>query len=209
MERCGLTALHCVAGLCATSVEHAAPIDASPARMPQAFEMPEHATPDLPSFEGITLPLLPELLRFARSLTHDQSNAEDLVQDVYLTALRSWHQYDPMSDCRNWLFTICRHRFYRVSSRAQRHVPVEDAELESLTAAALTMSSTPPGFGAVLEQDDMREAIRHAMETLPEPFRDVAIMVDWHEHDYATAAGILGVPIGTVRSRLFRARRIL
>ena len=171
--------------------------------------MPEHATPDLPSFEAITLPLLPELLRFARSLTRDQSNAEDLVQDVYLTALRSWHQYDPMSDCRNWLFTICRHRFYRVSSRAQRQVPVEDAELESLTAGALTMSNTPPGFVAVLEQHEMREAIRHAMETLPEPFRDVAILVDWHEPDYATAAGILGVPIGTVRSRLFRARRIL
>ncbi len=171
--------------------------------------MTEDATPDLLSFEAVTLPLLPELLRFARALTHDQSNAEDLVQDVYLTALRSWHQYDPTSECRNWLFTICRHRFYRISSRAQRQVPVEDAELESLAAGALTMSHTPPGFAAALEQDEMRDAIRHAMETLPEPFRDVAILVDWHEQDYATAADILGVPIGTVRSRLFRARRIL
>ncbi|MCC7051923.1 MAG: sigma-70 family RNA polymerase sigma factor [Gemmatimonadaceae bacterium] len=163
----------------------------------------------LPSFEAVTLPLLPELLRFARSLTRDQATAEDLVQDVYLTALRSWDQYDPGSNCRNWLFTICRHRFYRISSRAQRQVPVDDAELESLAVGALTASGTPGHFVELLERDDLRESIRHAMVTLPEPFRDVALLVDWHELTYDAAATVLGVPVGTIRSRLFRARRIL
>ncbi len=166
-------------------------------------------TTALPSFEAVTLPLLPELLRFAKSLARDPDAAEDLVQDVYLTALRSWHQYDPASDCRNWLFTICRHRFYRISSRARRVVPVEDAELESLAAGALTMSATPANFAETLEREDVREAIRHAMVTLPEPFRDVALLVDWHDLSYDAAATILDVPVGTVRSRLFRARRIL
>jgi RNA polymerase sigma-70 factor, ECF subfamily len=163
----------------------------------------------LPSFEAAALPHLPDLLRFATSLARDPAAAEDLVQDVYLAALRSWHLYDPSLDCRNWLFTICRHRFYRISARARRVVPVEDAELESLSAAALTMSETPANFATTLEREDLRDAIRRAMVTLPEPFRDVALLVDWHDCSYDAAAAILEVPVGTVRSRLFRARRIL
>ncbi len=163
----------------------------------------------LSAFEAEAMQWLPDVLRFARSLTRDQWNAEDLVQDTYLNALRYWHQYDPATDCRGWLFSICRHRFYRISSRAQRQVAVEDAELESLAAAALSMSATLVGFADVLVRDDMRAAIKHAMETLPQPYRDVALLVDWHDQNYETAAQTLGVPIGTIRSRLFRARRIL
>jgi RNA polymerase sigma-70 factor (ECF subfamily) len=170
--------------------------------------MTESAESSLPSFEAVTLPLLPDILRFARSLTRDQASADDLVQDVYLAALRNWHQYDPTLDCRNWLFTICRNRFYRISSRAQRQVAVEDAELESLSAAS-QLSDMPPDFATLVERSDMKMAIQHAMLTLPDPFREVALLVDWHDLTYESAASILDVPVGTVRSRLFRARRIL
>jgi RNA polymerase sigma-70 factor (ECF subfamily) len=162
----------------------------------------------LPSFEAVTLPLLPDLLRFARSLTRDLTSAEDLVQDVYLAALRNWHQYDPALNCRHWLFAICRNRFHRISSRAQRQVATDDAELESL-AATSPAAVTAADFAALVERSDVKRAIQHAMVTLPDPFREVALLVDWHDLTYEAAAGILDVPVGTVRSRLFRARRIL
>lgn len=162
----------------------------------------------LPSFEAVTLPLLPDVIRFARSLTRDASSADDLVQDVYLAALRNWHQYDPSLTCRNWLFTICRNRFLRITSRAERQVAVEDAELESL-AAAMPESVKPSDFPAWVERSEVTQAIQDAMATLPDPFREVAVLVDWHDLTYEAAAGILDVPVGTVRSRLFRARRIL
>lgn len=162
----------------------------------------------LPSFEAVTLPLLPDLLRFARSLTRDLTSAEDLVQDVYLAALRNWHQYDPALNCRYWLFAICRNRFHRISSRAQRQVATDDAELESL-AAARPAAVTAADITTLVERSDVKQAIQHAMVTLPDPFREVALLVDWHDLTYEAAAGILDVPVGTVRSRLFRARRIL
>ena len=162
----------------------------------------------LPSFEAVTLPHLPALLRFAQSLTRDPSSAEDLVQDVYLAALRNWHQYDPALNCRHWLFAICRNRFHRISARAQRQVAVDDAELESL-AAPIPASVMPADFATWVDRTEIQQAIQRAMVTLPERFREVAVLVDWHDLTYAAAAGILAVPVGTVRSRLFRARRIL
>ena len=162
----------------------------------------------LPSFEAVTLPHLPALLRFARSLTRDLSSAEDLVQDVYLAALRNWHHYDPALNCRHWLFAICRNRFHRISSRAQRQVAVEDAELESL-AAVIPASDMAGDFGTWVDRTEVQQAIQCAMVTLPDRFRAVAMLVDWQDLTYEAAAGILDVPVGTVRSRLFRARRIL
>lgn len=161
------------------------------------------------NFEAEALPHLADIFRFARALTHDDSAAEDLTQDTFLIAQRSWNQLTPGAPCRPWLFTICRNRHYRIDARARRVVAVDNPELESLASTALTMQPGFRNFAERLEARELQDAIRNAMERLPEPFRDVAILVDWHDQTYDVAAEILGVPVGTIRSRLFRARRIL
>lgn len=165
--------------------------------------------PNDADFESQALRHLPEVARFARSLTGDDADADDLVQDTFLTAYRQWHQFEPGTECRAWLFTICRHRFYRVNERAARQVPVEDAELESLAAMETFHRAAESGLSHAFERQEVREAILGAMQSLPEPYREVAQLVDLHDHTYDSAALILGVPVGTVRSRLFRARRLL
>jgi RNA polymerase sigma-70 factor, ECF subfamily len=161
-----------------------------------------------PDFEADALRWLPDVMRFALSLTRDRGEAEDLVQDTYLAARQYWHQFTSGSDARAWLFTIARHRHYRVGQRAERQVAVDDAGLESLASAAVEHGRLAASTEE-LERGELRDAIRRAMHALPPVFREVAVLVDWHDQTYETVAEILGVPIGTVRSRLFRARRLL
>lgn len=159
-------------------------------------------------FEEEALRWLPDLLRYAQSLTRDVSDAEDLVQDTYLIAQRSWYQFQHGTDSRARLFTIARLRFYQLHQRAERDVPTDAPELESLAMAKYTREqqhSIADSFG----RDAIRQVIRTSMHALPDAFREVAILADWHDLTYETVARILDVPIGTVRSRLFRARRLL
>lgn len=161
------------------------------------------------AFEREALVFLPEVARFALSLTRDRDEADDLVQDTYLTAYRNWHQFTPGSECRAWLFTICRRRFYRLRERAEREEPLTDADLESVAAAAVRDAARASHLDTLFNRSDLGAAIRRAIDTLSPAFRDVVLLVDVEDHSYEAASGILGVPIGTVRSRLFRARRLL
>lgn len=170
----------------------------------------EHpSSPRDAAFSREALALLPDVARYAISLTRDESEADDLVQDTFMMAYQAWDQYTPGTECRAWLFTICRRRFLRVRRGAERHLATEDAELESLGAVDVYTRARTEGLDHVFERTEMRAAVEAAMAALPEAFRDVAVLVDLHDHSYESAAEILGVPLGTVRSRLFRARRIL
>lgn len=160
-------------------------------------------------FERDALTFLPDVARYALSLTRDQSDADDLVQDTYLSAYRSWDQYRDGSECRAWLFTICRHHFLRTRKREERALPVDDPVLESLAAAALHASAREAHLQDMFERSEVMDAIASAIDELPLPYREVAVMVDVHDQTYDMVAQALEVPIGTVRSRLFRARRIL
>ena len=143
------------------------------------------------------------------SLARNEPDAEDLVQETFLIAYEKWDQYVPGSQCRAWLFTICRNHHYRSSDRALRQVPSDTAELEALAAAAIHESAKSAGLQDSFERREVLEAIDAAIADLPEAFRDVALLIDVHDHTYDSASAVLGVPIGTVRSRLFRARRLL
>ena len=167
------------------------------------------ARPNDERFEREALCWLPDVTRFALSLTRNEPDAEDLVQDTFLTAYEKWHQYIRGSECRPWLFTICRHRFYRTRERNDRQVASEDAELEALAAADVHASARESGLDHAFEQSDVLNAIEGAIAELPPVYRDVALLVDVHDESYDSASVALGVPIGTVRSRLFRARRLL
>ncbi|HVT40303.1 MAG TPA: sigma-70 family RNA polymerase sigma factor [Gemmatimonadaceae bacterium] len=160
-------------------------------------------------FEQEALCWLPDVSRFALSLTRGEADADDLVQDTFLIAYQKWNQYVPGSACRAWLFTICRHQFYRTRERGERLVEADTPELEALAAAAIHASAQSAGLEDSFERAEVLAAVEHAIAALPAAYRDVALLVDVHEHSYDSASMVLGVPVGTVRSRLFRARRLL
>lgn len=164
------------------------------------------------AFEAEALRWVPDVHRFALSMTRDESDAEDVVQDTYLRALRSWHTFAPDSDCRRWLFTICRNVFLRSRERGSRMMTFDSSELDAVIGdGSMTRpweerpGSAHNDFATV----DVWPAIRRAISAIPEPFRSTIVVVDVEDESYETAADRLGVPIGTVRSRLFRGRRLL
>ncbi len=155
------------------------------------------------------MPHLAAVARFAQALTQDATAAEDLVQDTFLIAAEQWGSFTPGTECRAWLFTICRHRFFRVRKREQRQEPTDDPILETLAAVRGQDEARAQGLAGAFEQKAVLEAVHEAIARLPDAYREVAVLVDLNDQTYETTAGILGVPVGTVRSRLFRARRLL
>jgi RNA polymerase sigma-70 factor (ECF subfamily) len=161
------------------------------------------------AFEREAVPWIDDVYRFALSLTRDESDADDVVQDTFLRAYRSWHTYLPGSDCRRWLFTICRNVFLRSRERSRPTVELDSSEVESLTTDAAQSPGSRVAFDDAYTRLDLAPAINGALARVPEPFRSTLIIVDVEDQSYESAAETLGVPIGTVRSRLFRGRRLM
>lgn len=170
---------------------------------------PTPAPVDAADFETVTLPHLDAVARFALSLTRDRADADDLVQETFLRAFRGWKTFRQGSDARRWLFAICRNAFLR--SRRQRHALVEldDGDADAMPAVLGHVQAMRDGLGELFDLLDVRPAIERAIEDLPEPHHTVLVLVDLESHSYEEAAEILEVPVGTVRSRLFRARRMI
>ena len=91
---------------------------------PTSTADPEDAT-ELTSFEDVALPLIPDVSRFAFSLTRDSDEADDLVQETYLRAFRAWHTFTPGTNVRSWLFTICKNTFRRRYTREKARPEIE------------------------------------------------------------------------------------
>src|SRR5580765_6875812 len=159
------------------------------------------------AFEREAIPWIDDVHRFALSLTRDECDADDVVQDTFLRAYRSWHTYMPGSDCRRWLFTICRNVFLRSRERTRPTVELEATEIDALVASVLYASSDR--IDDALTRLDLAPAIARALSHVPEPFRSTLVLVDVEDQSYEAAAELLDVPIGTVRSRLFRGRRLM
>lgn len=161
------------------------------------------------AFELEAIPWIEDVYRFALSLTRDESDADDVVQDTFLRAYRSWHTYLPGSDCRRWLFTICRNVFLRSRERSRPMVELDanDAELGAGDASRVGVGRD--WFEDAASRLDLGPAIDVALAKVPEPFRSTLIIVDVEDQSYESAAESLGVPIGTIRSRLFRGRRLM
>lgn len=161
---------------------------------------------DRARFEEEALPQLDALYSFALKLTHSRDDAEDLVSETMLRALERWEQYQLGTNVRAWLFTILYHAFVSRKRRidAREVQPPDDADGWS-------------GYEAVGEADPegrfydsfLDEEITRAIDALPEEYREAVVLSDVHDLRYAEIAEILGVPEGTVKSRLFRGRRIL
>ncbi len=157
-------------------------------------------------FESEALQHLDALYSFGLKLTHSRDDAEDLVSDTMLRAFERWEQYRLGSNIRAWLFTILYHSFVSRKRRidAREVQPPDDADGWA-------------GYEAVGEADPegrfydsfLDEEITRAIDALPPEYREAVILSDIHDLRYAEIAEILGVPEGTVKSRLFRGRRIL
>ena len=162
-------------------------------------------------FERLTMPFLTDVARFARSLTRDEVRADDLVQETYLQAMRGWHTFQPGSDPRRWLFTICHHMFLRTIRREARYVdaPEDDPELDSMATAKAHWHAMDAGVADVVDRMDLRDALGRALAELPAHYRTVVVLIDVEGYSYEDAAVVLDIALGTVRSRLFRARRLL
>src|SRR4029078_10695860 len=161
------------------------------------------------AFEREALPWIDDVYRFALSLTRDECAAAAVVQDTYLRAYRSWHTYLPGSDCRRWLFTICRNVFLRSRERARPTVELAAADADAAAGGVVYATAVREGLEDVFSRLDLGPAISEALTKIPEPFRATLIIVDVEDQSYEAAAEMLGVPIGTVRSRLFRGRRLM
>ena len=160
-------------------------------------------------FAREALPWLDDVYRFALSLTRDEADADDVVQETFLRAYRSWHTFIPGTDCRRWLFTICRNVFLRSRERQRPTVDLEDGEQDALAAGSVYAAARENGYDDLYARLDIGPALREAIDELAEPFRSAVLLVDVEDLSYESAAEVMGVPIGTVRSRLFRGRRLL
>jgi RNA polymerase sigma-70 factor, ECF subfamily len=159
-------------------------------------------------FEVTALPFMRSIYNAALRLTHRSEDASDLVQETYLRAYRTFSNFSPGTNCKAWLFTIMYSIFvnkYRKEQRQPESVSVE--ELEEKFHRLLAAAEWDP----YLEQDAgvMAAEVVQALNKLPESFRLAVILVDVEEMSYEEAAAILNCPLGTLRSRLFRARKLL
>jgi RNA polymerase sigma-70 factor, ECF subfamily len=162
-------------------------------------------------FEAVALVHLDALYRSALRLTHKRSEAEDLVQETCLRAFRSFHRFNPGTNCRAWMFTILRNAFLNRIRQAGRDVLAgESADLESTSFPGVAGTLPERGhpdeefFQTVLHGD-----VDRALKALPLPFREVVILADLEELAYKEIAEVVGCPIGTVMSRLSRGRGLL
>lgn len=155
-------------------------------------------------FEALAVPLMTPLFNGALRLTHDRRTAEDLVQDVYLRAYRTFDRFVEGTNARAWLFTILYSVFvnhYRRRRREPESLAPQD--LESALARAQVEGPPTP------ETLPTHSEVETALADLPEVFRAAVVLVDLNDLSYEEAAATLGCKVGTVRSRLFRARKLL
>lgn len=159
-------------------------------------------------FESEALPHLEALYGLALRLTGgDEPRSEDLVQEALLKAWRSWEGYEVGTNCRAWLMTILRNKFINEYRRDRaRPATVELEQAVEMHGASALYDRDPEGrvFHRLLHQHVIR-----AIEELPDEFRVPVVLADVEGFGYQDIAETLGIPVGTVKSRLYRGRRKL
>ena len=158
-------------------------------------------------FEQEALVHLDALYRVALRLTANPSDAEDLVQETMLRAFRSWDRYTPGTNAKGWLLTILRHLFINEYRRKKRHPETVDVDtIEPFALFQEVQEEDPQGafFDKIVDDEVLR-----AVDQLPEAFREAVTLSDVEGLSYEEVAKVLDVPVGTVKSRLYRGRRLL
>jgi RNA polymerase sigma-70 factor (ECF subfamily) len=162
-------------------------------------------------FEDEALGFADQVYRVARRLVGSREEAEDLVQETYARAFRSWRSFTPGTNMRAWLLRILTNLNVDRGRRVQRTPqtqPLEEGDYYLANKLASTAGEEAPEQEQVVERLS-QDSIVNALSDIPPQFRDVVVLVDIGDFTYADAAQILDVPIGTVMSRLHRGRRAL
>ena len=167
--------------------------------------MPD-SRPDPAAFEALALPLFDSLYNFAHWLAQSREDAEDLVQETFAKALKGFGSFQPGTNFRAWIFRILRNTF--LTSRTglaatATTLPLNEEEDE----LALTPSPRTPE--SLLLERVQAEALQEAIAGLPVAYREVLLLADVEEMSYQEIAETVGIPIGTVMSRLSRARKAM
>ena len=161
---------------------------------------------DPAAFEQDALALVDRLYAAALRLTRNEADAQDLVQDTYLKALRSSGQFEAGTNLRGWMFTILHNTF--LNQRRDRGRSPIDADSEAVEQAPdPRLEATNPE--ALLLRDTMDADLQAALDGLPAAYREAVWLRDVEQFSYEEIAGIVGVPIGTVMSRISRGRKAL
>jgi RNA polymerase sigma-70 factor, ECF subfamily len=151
-------------------------------------------------FESAALPHFNDLYRTAVRVIEDRTEAEDLVQETYLEAWKSFHRFQPGTNCRAWLFKIL---FHVIHHHRRKWFPLKFVkESEELLEEVLTYE--PPVPEHLTDED-----VLAALDKVPEEFREVLLLADVQEFSYKEVSETLQIPLGTVMSRLSRGRKIL
>jgi RNA polymerase sigma-70 factor, ECF subfamily len=156
------------------------------------------------TFEQLAIPLFDSLYNFAHWLTQNREEAEDLVQETYVKALKGFASFQPGTNFRAWIFRILRNTFFtsRTGLAAARTTAMDDEALEELSVTQATPESL------LLERANEQD-VQAALEALPVAFREVLLLCEVEEMSYQEISETLMIPVGTVMSRLSRARKAL
>lgn len=161
-------------------------------------------------FDGEFLPHIDAMYNFAYRLTYDEDDAKDLVQETYLKAFRFINSFEEGTNAKAWLFRILKNSFindYRKKSKEPNKVDYND--VESYYNSEDANAEITPDLRVEALQDMIGDEISNALNSLAVDFRTVIILCDLEGFTYEEMAKILDIPIGTVRSRLHRARNLL
>ncbi|HKV72001.1 MAG TPA: sigma-70 family RNA polymerase sigma factor [Gemmatimonadales bacterium] len=159
------------------------------------------------AFEKEALVHLDALYRVALRLSGNAADADDLVQETMLKAYRSWDQYQPGTNAKGWLLTILRNSFINEYRRRTRHPETVDVDtIEPFAVFQDIQEEDPQGafFDKIVDDEVLK-----AIDGLPDAFRETVVLSDVEGMSYQEIGKILGIPVGTVKSRLFRARQML
>jgi len=162
-------------------------------------------------FEQEAMPHLDSLFTAALYLTRNQEEANDLCQETMLRAYRSFHQFTVGTNCRAWLLTILHNLFRTSRSRAKpEHLSATTEEFERAVESESFRATGPrTNPEAIVAERSFDQSVQKALQDLPNDFKAALILVDLEDMTYRDAAGVLEVPIGTVRSRVSRGRALL
>jgi RNA polymerase sigma-70 factor, ECF subfamily len=157
-------------------------------------------------FEQSAMPLFDQLYNFAHWLTGDRADAEDLVQETYAKALKGFSSFEQGTNLRAWMYRILRNTFLtsRSGLAAQNTSSLDDDDTQDSLVASHTI--TPE---LLLLQHENQQTVMDALASIPVSYREIILLCDIEELSYREIAQILAVPIGTVMSRLSRARKSL
>jgi RNA polymerase sigma-70 factor, ECF subfamily len=166
---------------------------------------------DRVKFEAEALELADQVYRVARRLVSSREEAEDLMQETYARAFRSWKSFQPGTNLRAWLLRILTNLNIDRARRGQRAPdtqPLEEGDYFLYNRLEESTKEANPDEERVIERLSQDDAVV-ALSAVPHDFRDVVVLVDIGDFSYNDAAQILDIPVGTVMSRLHRGRRIL